>query len=74
MAHPDSTDTRPDDDGSINGGINLGAVNCPCCRERMPALRIPTGVHRMMWGGFVCPGCKTQLDKWGEPVSSPTAA
>ncbi len=47
-------------------GINLEAVQCPACGERMPAIRLPKDLHQMMWGGWTCPKCECRMDKWGK--------
>ena len=49
-------------------GINLEEVHCPKCNERMPAMRIPEGLHQILWGGWTCPRCGCQMDKWGKAV------
>ncbi len=48
-------------------GINLATVSCPNCNTRL------TGTHtqkkrslkQAMWGGYTCPVCGTDIDKWG---------
>jgi hypothetical protein len=48
-------------------GINLATVSCPNCNALL------TGTHRQekrslkqaMWGGYTCPVCVAQIDKWG---------
>lgn len=49
-------------------GINLEEVHCPQCGERMPPLRIPEGLHQLLWGGWICPKCSCRMDKWGKAV------
>ena len=49
-------------------GLNLESVHCPGCQERMPAIRLPKDLQQLMWGGWTCPGCKTRMDKWGQPL------
>lgn len=51
-------------------GINLEKVRCPKCHEQMPSLRIPDGLHQLMWGGWTCPQCGLKMDKWGKPLES----
>jgi hypothetical protein len=46
--------------------FNLDAVDCPRCGERMPRVRLPTSLHQMMWGGWTCPNCGCEMDKWGK--------
>ena len=50
-------------------GINLEAVHCPRCGERMPALRVPDSVRQLLWGGWTCPACGCRMDKWGQPLT-----
>jgi DNA-directed RNA polymerase subunit RPC12/RpoP len=50
--------------------INLEEVHCPKCGTRMPALRVPEGLHQLMWGGWTCPQCGCRMDKWGKAIES----
>jgi hypothetical protein len=52
-------------------GINLKAVVCPTCQAPAPVLRKPANLKQMLWGGWTCAQCGTELDKWGRAVSSP---
>ncbi len=45
--------------------INLNEVLCPGCGEKMPAIRVPENVQQLMWGGWTCPKCGCQMDKFG---------
>lgn len=56
--------------GLGHAGINLEEVHCPQCNERMPPLRIPEGLHQILWGGWICPKCACRMDKWGKAVDS----
>jgi predicted RNA-binding Zn-ribbon protein involved in translation (DUF1610 family) len=47
--------------------INLESVDCPKCGQRMPTLRVPESLHELMWGGWTCPNCGCEMDKWGKP-------
>jgi hypothetical protein len=49
-------------------GINLETVYCPKCNERMPVVRVPENLHQLMWGGWTCPLCGCQMDKWGNAL------
>ena len=51
-------------------GINLEAVDCPKCGERMPFVRIPDSMFQLLWGGWTCPNCDCKMDKWGKVVDS----
>jgi hypothetical protein len=48
-------------------GINLKAVHCPQCDERLPTLRLPS-LSQVAWGGWTCPQCGCEVDKWGRAV------
>jgi hypothetical protein len=57
------------DEGQMGDwGINLEAVHCPKCGGQMPALRVPDGLHQLMWGGWTCPHCGCRMDKWGKAI------
>ncbi len=49
-------------------GINLEAVHCPQCGQRMPAVRVPDSVHQLLWGGWRCPHCGCRMDKSGRAI------
>jgi hypothetical protein len=51
-------------------GINLGRVECPNCRTVMPRVRMPQSGREAMWGGYTCPTCKTEMDKWGRSIAA----
>ena len=57
------------DDRETKWAINLETVHCPQCKQRMPAFRVPTNLHQLMWGGWTCPKCGCQMDKMGKPLS-----
>ena len=50
-------------------GINLKVKDmcCPRCGEKMPFLGIrkPTSLQQSFWGGWTCPKCGCEIDKWG---------
>lgn len=52
-------------------GVNLRRVECPDCRTVMGRVRVPTSGEQAMWGGYTCPTCKCELDKWGRRISRP---
>jgi hypothetical protein len=52
-------------------GINLGPVSCPRCNTMLPQVRKPQSSRQAMWGGYTCPNCKTEADKWGREVDPP---
>ena len=49
-------------------GINFGHVHCKHCDEPMPPIRVPANFRQAMWGGWTCPRCGLEVDKWGEPI------
>jgi hypothetical protein len=52
-------------------GINLGSVSCPRCNTVLPQVREPRSRQQSMWGGWTCPNCGIEVDKWGREVSAP---
>jgi hypothetical protein len=51
-------------------GINIARVACPGCKAELPRLRMPTSLKQALWGGYTCPACHCELDKWGREVSA----
>lgn len=49
-------------------GINLGKTTCAQCSAPMPALRKPANLRQALWGGWTCPQCGTENDKWGRQI------
>jgi hypothetical protein len=52
-------------------GVNLRRVECPNCATVMGRVRMPTSGEQAMWGGYTCPTCKCELDKWGRRIARP---
>jgi RNase P subunit RPR2 len=50
-------------------GINVRATACPKCQTPLPTFRKPASLRQMLWGGWTCAQCGTDLDKWGQPVA-----
>ena len=50
-------------------GVNLRRVQCPTCATVMGRVRMPTSGQQAMRGGYTCPTCKCELDKWGRPIA-----
>ena len=48
--------------------INLKPLVCSICRTRGPRVRLPKSKRELMWGGWTCRQCGTELDKFGQPV------
>jgi hypothetical protein len=51
-----------------NFGLNFTSARCSACGESMPAFRKPANFKQTLWGGWTCPKCGVELDKWGRPV------
>ncbi|HEY7156048.1 MAG TPA: hypothetical protein VH575_18940 [Gemmataceae bacterium] len=54
-------------------GINVKTVACTQCGTPMPTVRKPANWRQAMWGGWTCPECGFELDKWGRPVEGQDA-
>ena len=50
-------------------GINLRQVQCPNCATVMGRVRMPASGSQAMWGGYTCPTCNCELDKWGRLIT-----
>ena len=50
-------------------GINLRPVRCSSCDTPMSARRRPMFKSQLLLGGWTCPHCGTNMDKWGRNVS-----
>jgi hypothetical protein len=50
-------------------GLNLKRVNCPRCGTVMPLVRKPTSVEQATWGGWTCPSCGCEMDKYGKEIA-----
>ncbi len=60
-----------DEQETSEAGINLQAVDCPKCGQGLPRLRVPASLHQLMWGGWTCPNCGCEMDKWGKAKDTP---
>ena len=49
-------------------GINTDTVFCPDCDEKMPKARTPRKINQFLWGGWICPKCGAELDKYGVKI------
>jgi hypothetical protein len=45
------------------------AKKCPECGEPAPKVRTPANRRQMLWGGWTCPGCGTEVDRRGRRVA-----
>lgn len=56
-----------------NWGINLRRVACPGCGAEMGRVRMPNSGKQAMWGGYTCPTCQCEMDKWGRRTTTENA-
>jgi len=49
-------------------GINLNPAQCSRCHAAMPAVRVPKSFKQALWGGWSCPNCGCEIDKWGRAI------
>ncbi|HEX6912900.1 MAG TPA: hypothetical protein VF142_21000, partial [Longimicrobium sp.] len=49
-------------------GVNLAAQRCPECGADSPRVRAPNSLRQVLWGGWSCRACGTEVDKWGVRV------
>ncbi|MEL6857911.1 MAG: hypothetical protein AAFO74_05960 [Pseudomonadota bacterium] len=48
--------------------INLKATRCSECGYQLPALRKPSNLRQVLWGGWTCPSCGSELNKSGQKL------
>ncbi len=41
---------------------------CPECGEPQPVVRRPANWRQAIWGGWTCPSCYAELDRWGRKI------
>ena len=46
-------------------GINALRTFCPRCGTRLPMIRKPATRAEALFGGWTCPQCRCQVDKYG---------
>lgn len=46
-------------------GINTKPVACPQCEAELPRARKPANLKQAFWGGWTCPDCGCECDKYG---------
>lgn len=42
---------------------------CPNCGHPLPTVRKPENTRQVMWGGWTCPSCRSELDRRGEIIT-----
>jgi predicted RNA-binding Zn-ribbon protein involved in translation (DUF1610 family) len=57
-----------------NWGINFHRVACPDCGVEMSRVRMPNSGKQAMWGGYTCPNCQCEMDKWGRRIAAENPA
>jgi len=51
-------------------GINLDIPECPNCGTSIKSqVRVPKSTRQALWGGWTCPKCYIEIDKWGNQIS-----
>ena len=50
-------------------GFNLARVSCPSCSEPQQGIRKATSLRQKLWGGYTCPKCACEMDKWGRRLA-----
>src|SRR5581483_10306990 len=48
--------------------------SCPECAAPVPVVRKPANWRQALWGGWTCPHCGGEFDRWGRRVSPPPLA
>ncbi len=52
-------------------GSSLAAPKCPTCETQQPAIRKPTSFRQLIWGGWTCAKCGTEIDRHGHSIGKP---
>jgi hypothetical protein len=50
------------------GRANWASVKCPTCTTQQPLWRKPTSFRQLVWGGWTCPNCGTEMDRHGKAI------
>jgi hypothetical protein len=43
-------------------------VTCRGCGAKVPMFQWPTSINQLLRGGWTCPVCGYQVDRWGRPI------
>jgi hypothetical protein len=54
---------------SLGMRITFAQQYCPVCGEALPRLRMPQTWSQLVWGGGVCPNCRTKVDRHGRVLA-----
>ena len=52
-------------------GSSLTTPKCPTCDTQQPAIRKPASVRQLIWGGWTCGNCGTEIDRHGKAITPP---
>lgn len=44
------------------------AAQCPECGAPQPVIRRPANLRQALWGGWTCPQCGTEMNRWGHSM------
>jgi ssDNA-binding Zn-finger/Zn-ribbon topoisomerase 1 len=47
-------------------GIGKLKAKCPRCGTQLPMIRKPASREEKLWGGWTCPKCGCQVDRYGK--------
>jgi ribosomal protein S27E len=50
------------------GRANFASLKCPACETQQPLWRKPASFRQLMWGGWTCPNCGTEMDRKGKAI------
>ena len=57
----------------IYSGRKIKAINdrggCPNCNTPVPSVRTPTSLRQLLWGGWTCETCDTEMDRHGNELT-----
>jgi hypothetical protein len=43
-------------------------VKCPVCGKPQPLFRIPTNLRELLWGGWTCGNCWSEMNRKGKLI------
>jgi hypothetical protein len=49
-------------------GMTLKVPNCPRCGKAAKFFRAPKSFTQALWGGYTCPECGCEMDKYGREM------
>jgi hypothetical protein len=50
------------------GRANWAQVKCPSCATQQAFFRWPSSFRQLMWGGWTCTNCGTEMDRKGTAI------